>query len=87
MRLLSLSKVLDYLWLASLAAKLLDLDRLVNGGTAVCVQRAEQRGKNKALRKTGAVGPGLKDLFSQLHMLLPVCQEVCDTPVGKVGHR
>uniref|UniRef100_A0A8C5DHJ3 Importin subunit alpha n=1 Tax=Gouania willdenowi TaxID=441366 RepID=A0A8C5DHJ3_GOUWI len=47
-------------------------------GAAVGVQGKEQRGQNTALRRSSADGPGSRDGFSQLHVLLPVRQEVCD---------
>jgi len=50
------------------------------------VQGEEQRGKNAALRGTGADGPGVREVFPQPHVLLPVRQEVCDPPAGGVGH-
>uniref|UniRef100_A0A3B4GZA3 Uncharacterized protein n=1 Tax=Pundamilia nyererei TaxID=303518 RepID=A0A3B4GZA3_9CICH len=40
----------------------------------------EQRRKNTALRGAGADGPGVRDILSQPHMLLPVRQEVGDPP-------
>ncbi len=44
------------------------------------------RGKNAALRGSGADGPRVRDMFPQLHMLPPVRQEVCDPPAGGVRH-
>src|SRR4029434_466346 len=38
-----------------------ELDGLVTGGAAVGVQGEEKRGKNAALRGTGADGPGVRD--------------------------
>lgn len=39
-----------------------------------------------ALWRTGADGPRVRDVFPQLHMLLPVRQTVCDLPAGEVEH-
>jgi len=50
------------------------------------VQGEEQRRKNVALRGTGADGLEVRDMFPQVHMLLPVGQEVCDPPAGGVRH-
>ncbi len=66
--------------------KLQELDGLMTGGAAVSVQGEEQRGKNAALRGSGADGPRVRDMFPQLHMLPPVRQEVCDPPAGGVRH-
>ncbi len=66
--------------------KFQELDRLMTGGSAVCVQGDEQRGKNAALRGTGADGPGVQDMFPYLHMLAPVRQRVCVPPAGEVRH-
>ena len=63
-----------------------ELDGLVTGGAAVGVQGEEKRGKNAALRGTGADGPGVRDMFSQPHVLPPVRQEVCDPPADGVRH-
>ena len=38
------------------------------------------------MRGTSADGPGVRDVFPQPHVLLPVRQEVCDPPAGGVGH-
>jgi len=38
------------------------------------------------LRGTGADGPGIRDMFPQPHVLLPVGQEVCDPPAGGVSY-
>ena len=40
--------------------ELQELDRLVTGGAAVCVQGEEQRGKNTALGGSGADGLGFR---------------------------
>ncbi len=58
----------------------------MKGGAAVGVQGEEQRGENAALRGTGADGPRVRDMFSQLYKLPPVRQEVCDPPTGGVRH-
>jgi len=47
----------------------------VTGGAAVGAQGEEQRGKNAALRGTSADGPGVRDVFPQPHLLLPVICE------------
>ncbi|XP_062413290.1 60 kDa lysophospholipase-like [Pungitius pungitius] len=46
----------------------------------------EQRGKNAALGGTGADGPRGRDVFPQLHVLLPVGEEVSDPLAGGVGY-
>ena len=43
---------------------------------AVSTQGKELRGKDVALRGTGGAGPLVRDVLPQLHMLLPVRQEV-----------
>ncbi len=43
--------------------ELQELERLMTGGSAVCVQGEEQRGKNASLRGTGADGPRVRDMF------------------------
>ena len=58
----------------------------LTGGAAVSVQGEEERRKDAALRRSGADGPGVRDLCSQLNALLPVRQEVCDPPAGGVRH-
>ena len=58
----------------------------MTGDAAVGVQGEEQRGKDAALRRSGADGPGVRDLCSQLNALLPVRQEVCDPPAGGIRH-
>ena len=58
----------------------------MTGGATVRVQGEEQRRKDAALRRSGADGPGVRDLCSQLNALLPVRQEVCDSPAGGVGN-
>jgi len=66
--------------------KLQELDRLMTGGAGIRVQREEWWGKDTALSGTGADGPGVRDVFPQPHVLLPVGQEVCDPPAGGVRH-
>src|SRR4029434_7863089 len=66
--------------------KLEEFDGLVTGGAAVGVQGEEKRGKNAGLMGTGADGAGVRDMFSQPHVLPPVRQEVCDPPAGGVRH-
>ena len=61
-------------------------DRLMTVGAAVGVQGIEQRGKDAALRRSGADGPRVRDVCSQLIALLPVRQEICDPPAGGVRH-
>lgn len=51
---------------------------MMTGGAAVGVQGAEQRRKDAALRGTGADGLGARDMFPQLHVLLPVIQKASD---------
>ena len=63
-----------------------ELDGLVTGGAAVGEQGEEQRGKNAALWGTGADGSRVRNVFPQLHMLLPVRQEICNPPAGGVRH-
>ena len=58
----------------------------MTGATAVGVQGEEQGRKNAALRGSGADGQAVGDVLPQLHMLLPVRQEVSDPPAGGVGH-
>ena len=58
----------------------------MTGGAAVRVQGKEHRGKNAVLGGTGTDCLGVGDMFSQLHMLLPVRQEVSDPPAGGVRH-
>ena len=43
-------------------------------------------GADAALRGTGADGQRVRDVFPQLHTLLPVRRDVCDPPAGGVGH-
>lgn len=66
--------------------ELQDLDRLLTVGAAIGVQGEEQRGKDMALGGTGADGSGVRDVFSQLHVLLPHRQEVFDPLASGVGH-
>lgn len=42
--------------------------------------------EDAALRQTGADGQGVGDGLPQLHMVLPVRQEVCDPPAGGVRY-
>ena len=66
--------------------KLEEFDGRTTGGVAVGVySRGEEQGrKNAALRRSGADGPGVRDLCTQLNTLLPVRQEVCDPPAGGI---
>lgn len=38
------------------------------------------RVKDAALGGSGSDGPGIRDVLPKLHMLPPVCQEICDLP-------
>ena len=55
-----------------------ELDGLMTGGATVGVQGEEKWRKDAALRGTGADCQGVGDVLPQLHMLLPVRQEVSD---------
>ena len=50
--------------------KLQKFDRRMTGSAAVGVQGEEQRGKDAALRRSGADGPRDKDLCSHFNVLL-----------------
>ena len=49
-------------------------------------KQKEQGRKNAALGGSSADGLGFRDMFPQLHALLPIRQEVYDPPAGGVGH-
>ena len=71
---------------STVVRELQELDGLVSGGATVGVQGEEQRRKNAALGGTNADGLGVGEVFSQLHMLLPVRQEDCNPPAGGVRY-
>lgn len=45
--------------------------------SCLCTRRRAE-GKERCLKGASADGPGVEDMFSQLNVLLPVRQEVCD---------
>ena len=53
-------------------------------GATVSVQGEKQGRKNAALGGSNVDGLGFRDMFPQLHTLLPVRQEVTDPPAGGV---
>ena len=55
-------------------------------GAAVGVQGEEKWRKDAVLRGTSADGLGVRDEFVQLHVLLPVRQEIGDPSTGRVRH-
>ena len=85
-RALLMRRTADGKKLGGVVRELEELDGLVTGGAAVGVQGEEKRGKNAALRATGAYSPGVRDMLPQPHALPPVRQEVCDPPAGGVRH-
>ena len=66
--------------------KLQELDGLVTEGASVSAHGEEQGRKNPALGGSDADGLVFRDMFPQLHVLLPVRQAVCDPPAGGVRH-
>ena len=66
--------------------KLQELDGLVTEGASVSAHGEEQGRKNPALGGSDADGLVFRDMFPQLHVLLPVRQAVSDPPAGGVRH-
>lgn len=69
-----------------IVCKLQKLDRLVTGSAVVHIHGEEQWKKNVALRGSSADCLGVGYVLTQIHMLLPVRQEVCEPSTGGVKH-